>query len=209
MRVPIATLVAALVALAASGCSANAGPAPVQSYSRTVLAVPHLGQEPMLCVPTSAAMVLAFYGDQRSPRLLKSLAAGRRYDPNAPFTDFTITLYDDITRAVGDLGYGWFQHTFPNDDTGFDDGLSLIEKELRGGHPVLVDATLPSGHTFVIRGFDSNTHQLFAVDPNEPAPGQREISFDEFKAVWNERAYGNDIRAMIVTRPKSGPAIVS
>ena len=209
MRTLIATIVAALVAVSTSGCSGDVGPAPVQSFSRTILAVQHVGQEPLLCVPTSAAMVLAFYGDPRPPRLLKSLAAGRHYDPNVPFTDFSITLYDDIIRAVGDLGYGWFQHIFPNDDAGFDDGLALIKKELRDGHPVLVDATLPSGHTFVIRGFDLNTHQLFVVDPNEPAPGQREISFDEFKSVWNESAYGNDIRAMIVTRPRSGAPTVS
>lgn len=209
MRALITTMVAALMALATSGCSGNAGPAPVQSYARTILAVPHLGQEPLLCVPTSAAMVLAFYGDPRPPRLLKSLAAGRPYDPKAPFNDFTITLYDDIIRAVGDLGYGWFQHSFPNDDAGFKEGLALIEKEVRDGHPVLVDATLPSGHTFVIRGFDLNEHQLFAVDPNEPAPGQRAISFDDFKAVWNETAYGNDIRVMIVTRPGSGKASIS
>ena len=54
-----------------------------------------------------------------------------------------------------------------------------------------------------------NEHQLFAVDPNEPAPGQRTISFDDFKAVWNETAYGNDIRVLIVTRPGSGKATIS
>lgn len=71
---------------------------------------------------------------------------------------------------------------------------------------MLVDATLPSGHTFVIRGFDIERQELFAVDPEEPTPGQREISFDKFKAVWNENAYGNNLRAMIVTQPSSGRA---
>ncbi len=61
----------------------------------------------------------------------------------------------------------------------------------------------------MIRGFDLDQQQLFAVDPNEPAPGQRAISFDDFKAVWNETAYGNDIRVMIVTRPGSGKTTVS
>lgn len=101
MRTAVAVI---LIAAAASGCSSQAGPAPSQSYSRTILAVEHLRQEPMLCVPTSAAMVLAFYGDPRPPRLLKSLAAGRFYDPSAAFTDFTITSYDGIVRAVGSLG---------------------------------------------------------------------------------------------------------
>lgn len=209
MRILQATIAAAVAVVAMPGCSRYNSPAPVRSYSRTILAVEHIRQEPMLCVPTSAAMVLAFYGDPRPPRFLKSLAAGRRYDPNAPFTDFTITLYDDIVRAVHDLGYSWFQHTFSNDDAGFQDGLALIERELRNGHPVLVDATLPSGHTFVIRGFDAAERKLYAVDPDEDAPGRREISFDEFKTVWNETAYGNDTRALIVTRPSSSGAAVS
>ena len=209
MRALLAAMVAVVGGAAVSSCSPQAGPAPVQSFSRTILAVQHLRQEPMLCVPTSAAMVLAFYGDPRPPRFLKSLAAGRFYDPTVQFTDFTITSYDGIVRAVRSLGYGWAQQTFDNDDFGFGKGLELIEAELRSGHPVLVDATLPSGHTFVIRGFDTDKKELFVIDPDEPAPGQREISFDEFKAVWNETAYGNDVRALIVTRPSSGNVIAS
>ena len=209
MRAIMVAAAAFLAGAAVSGCSFRAGPAPVHGYSRTVLAVEHLQQEPMLCVPTSAAMVLAFYGDPRAPRLLKSLAAGRYYDPDVAFTDFTITSYDGIIRAVRSLGYGWAQHSFDNNDLGFKKGLDLIETELRNGHPVLVDATLPSGHTFVIRGFDSETQELFAVDPNEPAPGERKISFDEFKTVWNEMAYGNNFRSLIVTQPNSGNVIAS
>ena len=209
MRSASAAMVTALILLATSGCSTDADPAPVQRDGRSVLAVQQLRQEPMLCVPTSAAMVLAFYGDPRSPRLLKSLSSGREYDPNAPFTDFTITSYDSVIRAVGSLGYDWVQHSFANDDDGFDKGLALIETELRNGHPVLVDATLPSGHTFVLRGFDSDEHMLFAADPNEASPGQRRLSFDAFKTVWNETAYGNDFRVLIVTRPRSNASSMS
>lgn len=199
----MAAMAAILTMFSTSSCSLNSGPVPIRSYSRTILDVPHLDQEPMLCVPTSAAMVLAFYGNPTAPRLLKSLAGGRYYDPNASFTDFTITSYDGILRAMASLGYGWSQLTFPNDETGFKKGLELIEAELRAGHPVLVDATLPSGHTFVIRGFDTDKQELFAVDPNEAAPGVREISFDDFKSVWNETAYGNNFRSLIVTQPRS------
>ena len=209
MRALMTAAAAFLAGTAVSGCSFHAGPSPVRSFSRTVLSVQHLQQEPLLCVPTSAAMVLAFYGDPRPPRFLKSLAAGRFYDPNVPFTDFTITSYDGIIKAVRSLGYGWVQHTYDNDDSGFHSGLILIESELRNGHPVLVDATLPSGHTFVMRGFDTDMKTLFAVDPNEPAPGEREISFDEFRTVWNENAYGNNIRSLIVTQPNSGNVVAS
>ena len=148
-------------------------------------------------------MVLAFYGDEHPPRQLKSFASGHPYDPAHAFTDFTITYYDDILKALRKLGYEWAQHSFANDEAGFQGGLTLIETELRAGHPVLVDATLPTGHTFVIRGFDSSSKQLFVVDPDQFAPGIYPVSFDEFKTVWNEHAYGNDICVMIVTQPSS------
>ena len=186
-----------------SGCSDNHDPTPIRSFARTILAMRQIRQEPMLCVPTSAAMVMASYGDPRPPRLIKSLAANRHYDPNAPFNDFTITRYDDMITAAHDLGYTWVQRSFANNLSGFDDGLALIENQVRDGHPVLVDATLPSGHTFVVRGFDLTEQKLYVVDPDEPPPGRREITFDDFRGVWNEAAYGNDIRAMIVTQPRS------
>lgn len=63
------------------------------------LDVPFLAQETLLCVPTSAAMVLAFYGDAQPPRKLKALAAGRAYDPAAPFTDFSHTVLQPDQRS--------------------------------------------------------------------------------------------------------------
>jgi len=190
------------VCIGASGCVNNADPKPIRSDSRTILAVQQQQQESLLCVPTSAAMVMTFYGDPHPPREIKSLAAGRPYDPNALFSDFTITRYADAVRAARALGYTWTQRTFTDDDQGFQDGLALIETEVRVGHPVLVDASLPYGHTFVVRGFDMNAHQLFTIDPDRPSPGENTISFDEFQNLWNEHAYGNNIRAMIITQPK-------
>jgi hypothetical protein len=208
MRNLIASIATLLVSVAISGCSSEALPAPIRGYSRTILAVPHLRQEPLLCVPTSTAMVLAFYGDPRPPRLLKTLASGQPYDPAVPFTDFSITHYSDIIGGIRQLGYDWTQRTFPNSDAGFRDGLALIEAELRKGHPVLVDATVPTGHTFVIRGFDTDKHQLFIVDPDQPDPGYDLMSFNQFASVWNETAYGNNFRAMILTRERSGESII-
>ena len=51
---------------------------------RVLLPVPHIAQEPELCVPTAAAMVLAYYGDERAPREIKTLAQGRDCDPEVP-----------------------------------------------------------------------------------------------------------------------------
>jgi hypothetical protein len=200
MRPAFLVLLAACIG--ASGCVKNTDLKPVRSDSRTVLAVQQQQQESMLCVPTSAAMVMTFYGDPHPPREIKSLAAGNSYDPKAVFSDFTITRYTDAIRAARALGYYWTQRTFSDDDQGFREGLALIEAEVRAGHPVLVDATLPYGHTFVIRGYDISAHKLFSVDPDRPIPGEGTISFDEFRDIWNEHAYGNDIRAMITTQPK-------
>lgn len=50
-------------------------------------------QESNLCVPTSASIILEYFGEQVSPRELKELSMGRRYSPDMPFNDFSITLF--------------------------------------------------------------------------------------------------------------------
>ena len=56
-----------------TGCGAARPPSNIE------LDVPFLAQGTLLRVPTSAAMVLAFYGDAQPPRKLEALAAGRAY----------------------------------------------------------------------------------------------------------------------------------
>ncbi len=149
-------------------------------------------------------MVLAYYGDPQTPRRLKVLATGGVYDPNATFTDFSITFYRDIIRAVQGLGYSWAEHDYPDTDAGFTDGLGMIESQVRNGHPALVDVSAPDGHTFVISGFNSVDRTLFVVDPNRPAPGRRWIGYDEFKNMWNEHALGGNFRSMVATQGHRG-----
>lgn len=164
----------------------------------------HIRQEAELCVPTAAAMVLDYYGEPKAPRLLKTLAGGKPYDPKAVFTDFTITPYRDILRAVSTLGYQWAEQTFPNTQAGFRRGVGEIEAALAAGRPVLADVTLAEGigHTFVITGADAAKQSLVVVDPDQPAPGRRVIGYAAFEKSWNEGAYGGDFRALIVTRRK-------
>lgn len=147
-------------------------------------------------------MVLDYYGDPQDPRRLKLLADGDDAGDLSHFHDFSITLYKDLTKGLQRIGYDWNEADFPNTADGFDSGLQRIESELRQGRPVLVDATLPYGHTFVIAGFDGDRHVLYAVDPNRPAPGTLTIPFETFRSEWNERAYGGDFRAMMSTRPR-------
>ena len=177
--------------------------AEVRTDDKTMLAVSQIQQETLLCVPTSAAMVLAYYGDPQSPRRLKALASGRLYDPNASFNDFSITLYRDLVRGVQGLGYSWSEQDYPNTEVGFTDGLALIESEVRNGEPVMVDVSEPQGHTVVIAGFDKPGRRLLAVDPGVSAPGVYWIAYDAFDAIWNEHAFGGDFRALVRTQSRA------
>jgi hypothetical protein len=189
-------VVALLALLILPGCQ---GP----SDRRVELGVPHIAQETLLCVPTSAAMVLAFYGDPQEPRRLKAVSRGRAYDPAAPFDDFTITLFADMKRGLAGQGYVWSDAAFADTPQGYVEGLKVIEDELRQGRPVLVDITANGvGHTVVVSGFDDRARRLFMVDPAQPAPGKITIGYDDFAAFWNEHAYGGQFRALMKTAPK-------
>ena len=175
----------------------------VRTNDKTLLAVPHLDQETLLCVPTSAAMVLSYYGDPQSPRRLKALASGGAHDPAAAFNDYSVTLYRDLVRAVQSLGYSWSEQDYPDTEAGFTDGMALIESQVRNGQPVMVDVSAPQGHTVVISGFDREGKRLRVVDPAVPAPGRRWITYDAFEAAWNDHAFNGDFRALVRTQPRS------
>ena len=51
------------------------------------LSLNHIRQEKLMCVPTSAAMVLDFYGDTKNPHEIKMLTLGQVYDPSKPFNN--------------------------------------------------------------------------------------------------------------------------
>lgn len=164
------------------------------------LHVVQIRQETNLCVPTSAAMVLAFYGQPHSPREIKTWSRGHEYNPSQPFTDFTATYYNDLLSGLRNHGITWTDQIFSNDDSGFQTGLEEIEIQIDDGHPVLVDTDLYSlGHTFVLSGYDLTNEAVIAVDPFATAPGMSEISFEDFKAIWNASKTGSNHRAAIFT----------
>ena len=181
--------------------SARPGERPVE------LKIAHLRQEKLLCVPTSAAMILDYYGDPQSPRRLKTLSRGRRYDPRGPFDDFSVTRFQDLLRGMTTLGYAWREQTFADTPAGFEAGMRTIEREIRAGRPVMTDISVGKiGHTVVVAGADPRTRTLVVIDPDTPAPGRHLASYDQFVGLWNERAYGGRFRALILTRPKAGSA---
>lgn len=174
-----------------------------QPSSRVKLDVPFLAQETLLCVPTSAAMVLAFYGDAQPPRKLKTLAAGRTYDPAAPFDDFTVTPFRSLISGMRTLGYDWRDRALPTTRQGFEQGMAMIKSDLRAGRPVLVDISYSGiGHTFVLTGYDDAAQKIEFVDPAAPAPGRNSATYAQFEAAWNESAYGGNFRAMIRTQKR-------
>lgn len=176
------------------------GPTPMSTS--VALDVPHLRQETLLCVPTAAAIVLAFYGDPQPPRKLKVLASGKDYRPDEPFNDYTITSFAALIAGLAKLGYHWEEVTFPQTERGFEQGIRLIEAEVANGRPPLVDISSAGiGHTLVVSGFDRQ--RLMFVDPDAPAPGASSATYAQFEAVWNENAYGGAFRAIIRTARRS------
>lgn len=191
-------LVGGGVILATGACD-HAVEAEVKTAHRVELAVPHIAQEPQLHAPTAASIIAAYYGDDHHPRKLKSVAEGRVHNDALPFNDFTVTLYDDLLRGMGQLGYGWIEQRFPQTAAGLDAGLSAIQASLANGRPVLADVSVPHGHALVIRGFEAERRLVHIVDPKEPSPGRYSLTFDQFGAVWNETAYGRTGRYLILT----------
>jgi len=175
-------------------------PTPQISERAVFLNVPHMRQELNLCVPTSTSMVLKYFGDARSPRELKALSRGREYDPNEPFSDFTITFFKDLLSGLRRIGYTWIETTYMNNDWGFRSGMKDIKANLIRGNPVLVDTSLFRGHTFVVAGFDEERRVLFVVDPNIGSPGIRAIPYEQFDAIWNSVDVGFNGRGAILVQ---------
>src|SRR6185437_13602712 len=141
-------------------------------------------QEANLCVPTSASIILDYFGDRVSPREIKELSMGRRYSPEKPFHDFTVTLFRDLVWGLQGIGYSWNTKDYPDDRNGLRRGLSDIEHSLDAGIPVMIDTTpvrehtsSVAGHTFVVSGYSVAKQVLYVVDPNLWAPGTRVVGF--------------------------------
>ena len=165
------------------------------------LNVGFIRQERLLGVPTSAAIIMSFYGDLQTPRKLKNLSRGKEHNASEPFDDFSITFYRDIVKAAAVLGYNWHERSFSDDSIGFERGLASIKQEIEHGRPLMINVSAPDGHTIVVTGFDETTQSIFVVDPDVPAPGRYAITYARLQSIWNEHAFGRNFRSLVITPP--------
>ncbi len=168
--------------------------------AKLFLELKHQLQGPNLCVPTSASIILEYYGDLESPEHLKVLSKG---DPT-----FLGTHYADLINGMRTLNYFWEMRVVKVDSLSFVQEVAFIEKELIDHHPPLVDVstqphTSPDahGHTMVVVGFDKESHELIFMDPGTSENYIRRISFKRFEKIWHG-ARDEKERVTIFTRPK-------
>jgi hypothetical protein len=147
-------------------------------------------------------MILDYFGDEISPREIKELSLGRRYSPDKPFTDFSVTLFRDLISGLHRRGYDWKEKDYMNDRGGLQKGLADIERSLDSGIPVMIDTTVGEGHTFVVAGYSIAEQSLYALDPDKPDPGIRVVGFPELDNIWNSRGVGFNARAAVFPQRK-------
>jgi len=170
------------------------------------LQLDHQLQEKNLCVPTSASIILSYFGDSVSPRELKALSRDRPYRPEKPFSDFTLTMFGDLIAGLATRGYAWRKETYANNQSGFENALSTVTGSLDQRVPVMIDTTTARGeHTFVVAGYSNSQQAVYAVDPSLPAPGVRPISFTQLRKIWNSQSVGSNRRAVIIPAPRAAP----
>jgi hypothetical protein len=164
----------------------------------------HIRQEPFLCVTTSAAMALAYYGVKTNPRELKALSDGRAYHPEQTFHYNRFTYFPQLVQGVAALGCKWRFSSFPLTEQGFQAGMARLKAALDAGNPPLVDTSLYGDHTFVICGYDDAAAKILITDPNIPHPGLRALTYSQFQQIWNSDGVNCHYRAAVFTsgRPR-------
>ncbi len=171
-------------------------PGITESYVR--LDVPHIRQGENLCVPTSAAMVVQYFGGRIDPVELKAIAEGHKpkSQRNSKFT-----YWRDANYALRKYGYRWKIRDYPKSSSGFKSGLRDIKASLRKGRPVLIDVHQDEGHTFVVMGFNDEAQVVYIRDPNLPGKQSRILSYAVLKENWHNHRFANN-RSAFFAYPK-------
>ena len=171
-------------------------PAITKTYVR--LDVPHIRQKDFMCVPTSAAMVIGYFGERIDPASLKKLAESHKPRDKR---NSTFTYWRDLDYALKRYGYRWKIKDYPKTDRGFSTGLNDIKKHLSKGRPVLIDVHQDEGHTFVVMGFNDETQVVYVRDPNLPKQRSRVFSYAALKQSWHNHRFAEN-RSAFFASPK-------
>lgn len=162
-------------------------PKPAIADNYVLLDVPHIRQEPNLCVPTSAAMILSYFGEDYGPELLKSYAEG--YKPKSK-RNANFTYWEDMNVALRKIKKNWKVRSYPDTKRGFESGMLAIKASLRKRKPVMIEVHLAEGHTFVVVGYDEVKNVIYIRDPGLAGNLVRVLSYDELQRSWNNHRFG-------------------
>ena len=180
---------------------------PVNPNEAVTLIVKHQVQETMLCVPTSASMMLSKLGWNFPPRQIKLASLGKTwYGPSAPFNDYTGMTFTQLQTALQKLGVKSMATSYS--DKNFAIGFEDIKNSIRRGYPVVLGATYYGiyGHAVLVIGFDEKNKKVIIDNPAYQAPGIEYYSYDDMKnKYWNNKFYGQTTRTVLFMKDAGIP----
>jgi hypothetical protein len=156
-------------------------PAPIPAYFKINLN--HQEQEYMLCVPTSASIMLNKFGWNYPPRQIK-LATMRLpwYGPSTPFNHWTPMGLGALLDGLDYLGIkNWRIGWYSQDE--YQRGLDELKASIRQGNPVMIIVSYggPVAHAMAVCGYDDVNKRLIINDPGARTPGVVYYSYDDLK----------------------------
>jgi hypothetical protein len=171
----------------------------------------HQEQEHMLCVPTSASIMLDKFGWNYPPRQIK-LATLRKpwYGSSTPFSYWTPMTIGSLFDGLEYLGIkNWRFGFYSNSE--FNIGLNDIKESIRQGNPVMIIVTYggPIGHAMVICGYDDANQRLIINDPGNRKPGIVYYSYSDLRdknwltSGYRMVVYMNQQLTMTLNQPSS------
>lgn len=185
---------AALVAAASGAADPPFAPPPNLAGQSAWIPLRHQSQELNMCVPTSASIVLDYFGDPIGPREIKTLSRKREYVPGGEFNDFTETFFPDLLAGLARRGYHWREKNYPQTNGGFDRGVTDVERSLDAGIPVIIATTLGIGHVYIVAGYWKAKGLVYVMDPGSEAPGIRAVRFSDLIWIWKDGEAPSDRR---------------
>jgi hypothetical protein len=200
--IPIACATLAVCADAAAN-DLSFTPPPNRVGQSAWIPLHHQQQEPNLCAPTSASIILDYFGDSISPREIKALTRNTQYTPEENFIDFSGTSFRDLIAGLALRGYAWREKSYSNDSRGLKRGLADVERSLDGGIPVMIETSLYYGHAYVVAGYSTHDRAVFIVDPAAENPGIRAVRFEVLGSVWHPSGSDLGRRAAVFPRRRT------